>query len=91
LDCNRPTWEARVCTLEGLGPQEEDPTIMAMASYLLALDNLCDQQCVQARSMTGRAELSELRWHKSRVELVKYEARVIHAENRVMALEDELL
>jgi hypothetical protein len=42
LDCNRPTWEAIVCTLEGLGPQEEDPTIMAMASYLLALDSLCD-------------------------------------------------
>jgi hypothetical protein len=43
LDRNRPAWEARVHTLEGLRPQEEDPTIMAMASYLLALDSLCDQ------------------------------------------------
>jgi hypothetical protein len=43
LDRNCPTWEAGVRTLEGLGPQEEDPTIVAMASYLLALDKLCDQ------------------------------------------------
>jgi hypothetical protein len=90
LDCSRPAWEARVHTLEGLGPQEEDPTIMTMVSYLLALDSLCDQQCAQARSMIGHAELSEHRWCKSRVELAKYEARAIHAESRVMALEDEL-
>jgi hypothetical protein len=42
LDRNRPSWEAKVCTLEGLGPQEEDPTLMVMVSYLLALDSLCD-------------------------------------------------
>jgi hypothetical protein len=59
LDHNRPAWEARVRTLEGLGPQEEDPTIMAMVSYLLALDNLFNQQCTQARSVTGCTELSE--------------------------------
>jgi hypothetical protein len=40
---NCPAWGARVNTLEGLGPHEEDPTIVAMASYLLALDKLCDQ------------------------------------------------
>jgi hypothetical protein len=74
LDCNCPGWEARVCTLEGLGPQEEDPTIVAMVSYLVALDKLCDQQCALARSMNGRAELSEHRWRKSRVELARYEA-----------------
>jgi hypothetical protein len=81
LDCNRPAWEARVRTLEGMGPQEEDPTIMVMASYLLALDSLCDQQCARARSMTDHTELSERRWHKSRVELAKYEARTVHAES----------
>jgi hypothetical protein len=64
---------------------------MAMASYLLDLDSLCDQQCTQARSMTGLTELSERRWHKSRVELVKYEARAVHAKSLVMTLEDELL
>jgi hypothetical protein len=90
LDHNHPAWEARVCTLEGLGPQEEDPTIVAMASYLLALDKLCDKQCTHARSMTGHVELNEHRWRKSRVELARYEAHVVHAESRVMAPEDEL-
>jgi hypothetical protein len=40
--------------------------------------------------MTGRDELKEHRWRKSRVELAKYEARAVHAESWVMALEDEL-
>jgi hypothetical protein len=40
LDHNCSTWEARVHTLEGLGPQEKDPTFVAMASYLMALDSL---------------------------------------------------
>jgi hypothetical protein len=40
--------------------------------------------------MTDCTELNERRWCKSRVELAKYEARVVHAESRVMALEDEL-
>jgi hypothetical protein len=69
LDHNSPTWEARVCTLEGLGPQEEDPTIVAKVSYLPALDKLCDQQCTHVRSMIGHAELIECHWRKSRVEL----------------------
>jgi hypothetical protein len=43
LERNRPTWEARVRTLEGLGPQEKDLTVVAMASYLLTLDSMCDQ------------------------------------------------
>jgi hypothetical protein len=43
LDNNHPAWEARVRTLEGLGPQEEDPIIVAMVSYLLALDKLGNQ------------------------------------------------
>jgi hypothetical protein len=69
LDHNRPAWKARVRTLEGLGPHEEDPTIVVMASYLLALDKLCDQQCAHARSMTGHAKLIECHWRNSRVEL----------------------
>jgi hypothetical protein len=65
----------------GTEPHEEDPTIVAMASYLLALDSLRDQQCTHARSMIGCAELIKRHWHKSRVELAKYEARAVHAES----------
>jgi hypothetical protein len=42
LDRNRPVWEARVRTLESLASQEDDPTIIVMSGYLLALDELCD-------------------------------------------------
>jgi hypothetical protein len=52
-----------------------------MASYLLALDSLCAQQCTQPRSMTGRAELIERCWRKFLVELAKYEACNVHAES----------
>jgi uncharacterized coiled-coil protein SlyX len=41
-DHNRPAWEARVRTLESLASQEDDPTVVAMSGYLVALDELCD-------------------------------------------------
>jgi hypothetical protein len=56
LDRNRPSWEARVRTLESLASQEDDPTVVAMLGYLLALDELCDLQHDQVRRMTARAE-----------------------------------
>jgi hypothetical protein len=40
--------------------------------------------------MTSHAELIERRSRKSRVELAKFEAHTVHADSRVMALEDEL-
>jgi hypothetical protein len=71
--------------------QEDDPTIVAMSGYLLALDDMCERQYVQVRRMTARAEVAEARWCKARVELAKAEACVAHAESRVIALEEELL
>jgi hypothetical protein len=44
LDRNRPVWEARVQTLENLGALEDEPTMVAMVGYLLALDDMCIQQ-----------------------------------------------
>jgi hypothetical protein len=59
LDRNRPVWEARVQILESLASQEDDPTVVAMLGYLLALDELCDLQHDQVRRMTARAEATE--------------------------------
>jgi hypothetical protein len=42
LDRNRPAWEARIRTLESLTFQEDDPTVVAMSGYLLALDDMCE-------------------------------------------------
>jgi uncharacterized coiled-coil protein SlyX len=67
LDRNHLTWEARVRTLESLASQEDDPTVVAMSGYLLALDELCDLQHDQVRHMTTRAEAAEARWCKVRV------------------------
>jgi hypothetical protein len=59
MDLTRAAWEARVCTLEGLGSQEDDPTIIAMETYVLSLDNMCDQQYTQVRRMIAHAEVIE--------------------------------
>jgi hypothetical protein len=91
LDRNRPAWEARVRTLETLASQEDDPTVVAMLGYLLALVEMFDLQHVQVRCMTACAEVAEACWHKARVELAKPEAHAAHAESHVIALEEELL
>jgi hypothetical protein len=71
--------------LESLASQEDDPTVVAMLGYLLALDELCDLQHDQVRRMTARAKAAEARWRKARVELAKTEARASHIESRVVA------
>jgi hypothetical protein len=77
--------------LESLASQDDNPTVVAMSRYLLALDEMCDLQHVKVRSMTTRAEAVEARWRKARVELAKAETRITHAESRAVALEEELL
>jgi hypothetical protein len=91
LDRNRPTWEAIVQTLENLGALEDDPIVVAMAGYLLALDDMCNQQGLQVKSLIARAEVAESRWCKAQVELSKAEACVANAESHVIALEEELM
>jgi hypothetical protein len=91
LDRNRLAWEARVRSLESLASQEDDPTVVAMSGYLLALDELCDLQHDQVRRMTAHAETTEARWRKAKVEVAKVEARAAHAESRVIVFEEELL
>jgi hypothetical protein len=90
LDCNRLAWEPRVRTLESLASQEDDPTVVAMSGYLLALDKQCDLQHDQVRRMTARAEAVEARWRKARVELAKAEACAAHAKSHVIAFEELL-
>jgi hypothetical protein len=88
---NRPAWEARIRTLESLASQEDDPTVVAMSGYQLALCELCDLQHDQVKLMTAHAEAAKARWRKARVELAKAEARAAHVESRVITFEAELL
>jgi uncharacterized coiled-coil protein SlyX len=91
LDHNRQAWEARVRTLESLASQEDDPIVIAMSGYLLALDELCDLQHDQLRRVTAHVEAAEAHWHEDRVELAKAEGRASHAKSCVIAFEEELL
>jgi hypothetical protein len=77
--------------LESLASREDDPTVVAMSGYILALDKMCDLQHVQVRRMIVHAEVAEARWRKARVELAKAETRAAHAKSRVIDLEEELL
>jgi hypothetical protein len=84
LDRNRPSWEARVQTLESLASQEDDPTVVSMLGYVLVVDELCDLQHVQVRCMVACAEAIEAHWRKARVEPAKDEAHA--ATLKVMSL-----
>jgi hypothetical protein len=55
LNRNRPTWEARVRSLENLGALEDDPTVVDMVGYLLALDDMCNHKSVIARTEAAEA------------------------------------
>ena len=90
LDRNRPSWMARVQTLQTLVRREEGPTVAALASYLFALDTLCDQQLQRVQGLIKRAEKAETRWRKAKVQLAKAEARAAQAESRVIVLEEDL-
>jgi flagellar biosynthesis chaperone FliJ len=76
--------------LEDLASQEDDPIVVAMSRYLLALDKMCDLQHVQVRRMAARVEAAEVRWCKARVELAKVKACAAHAKSHVVALEELL-
>jgi hypothetical protein len=53
LDRNRPAWVARIRALESPGEREDNPTVVAMSGYLLALDDLCDQLGQRMRSSSS--------------------------------------
>jgi hypothetical protein len=70
---------------------EDDPTVVAMAGYLLALDDMCNQQGLPVKILIARAEAAEARWRKAQVELGKAEACIANAESCAIALEEELI
>jgi septal ring factor EnvC (AmiA/AmiB activator) len=46
---------------------------------------------LQVKRLTARVEAVEACWRKSRVELAKTEACIVHVESRVITLEEELM
>jgi hypothetical protein len=48
---------------------EKDPFIVAMSSYLLSLDDLCDQLHQRVKDLIQRDEKLETCWHKAKLAL----------------------
>lgn len=90
LDRNRPTWMARMRTIEGASMREDSPTVVAMTGYLLALDELYDEHAAALRRCIRRAEEAETREGALRTKLAEARAKEAEAESRAVAAAEAL-
>ena len=60
LDKNRRAWRARMEALQGQDVQEDSPTVVHLATYLLALDEQYDCQALELGSCLRRVEEAEI-------------------------------
>ena len=60
LEKNRRVWRARIEALQGRDAQEDSPTVVHLATYLIALDEQYDQQALELRKFLRRAEEAEI-------------------------------
>jgi hypothetical protein len=86
LDKNRQVWRARLEALYGQGQQEDNPTVVHMTTYLLALDEQYDRQAAELRECLHRAEEAEIFSRMLEVQLAEAHASVANAESREAAL-----
>lgn len=89
MDRNRPTWLARMRTVEGPATREE-PTVVALTNYLLALDELYDEQAAGLRRCIRRAEEAETRERNLRLQLAEAKVQAAEAEARATAATEAL-
>ena len=79
---NSPIWQDRMQTLEGSGLREDDPTVVFMTKYLLALDEHYDKQARNLRKCIRRAEGAEVQIRRLFVQLAEVKAQATAAESR---------
>jgi hypothetical protein len=60
LDKDWWVWRARIEALLGRDMQEDNPTVVHLTTYLLALDEQYDQQAIELRECLHRAEEAEI-------------------------------
>ena len=75
-------WQSRMQTLEGQTLTEDDPTVVFMTRYLLALDERYDQQAKRLKKCIRRAKEAELKICQLRVQVTEAHTRAAAAENR---------
>jgi hypothetical protein len=69
LDKNRWVWRARMEALQGQDMQEDNPTVVHLTTYLLALDEQYDRQASELRECLRRAEEAEIFSRKLKMQL----------------------
>jgi hypothetical protein len=57
---DRPVWRTRMDILQGCYSLEDDPTVVFMTTYLLALDEQYDKQASELKKCIHRAEEAEI-------------------------------
>ena len=90
LDRGRPTWAARIRNLEGTGCTEDNPMLVAMSGYLLALDELCDTLNKHVKSLVKDVEASEANWIKAVRAHVQVVEQAATAKSRATLAEMDL-
>jgi hypothetical protein len=68
--------------LQGLDVQEDNPTLVHLTSYLLALDEQYDRQASELRECLRRAEEAEIFSRMLEVQLAEAHANLAAAESR---------
>lgn len=81
-DRDSPFWRARMEVLEKHRLQEDEPTVVSLATYLLALDEHHDYLASVLRAYITRAEESDLYIRKLQVSLATARAQAVSAESR---------
>lgn len=90
VDKNCQVWKASMEALRAQGTSEGNPTVLHLASYLLALDELYDRQSERLRQCIRRAEESETFSRMLDLRLAEAYAQLYDAEHRVASLTEFL-
>lgn len=77
-----PVWQSRMQTLQGRTLMQDDPTVVFMTQYLLALDEHYDQQARRLKRCIRRAKEAEVQIWQLYIRVTEAHARAAAAENR---------
>jgi len=76
--------------LQGRDVQEDSPTVVHLATYLIALDEQYDRQASKLRKCLHRAEEAEIFSRMFEVQLAEAHANVAAAESRETVMAEAL-
>jgi hypothetical protein len=86
LDKNQGVWWVRMEALLGQDVHEDNPTVVYLTTYLLALDEHYDRQASKLRGCLHRAEEAEIFSRMLEVQLAEAHANVAAAESQETAM-----